>query len=160
MAAVTVLLDIATTTRCRGRPDIAVCLSNKKKKEGKKKSYLKVWSYLSNFFGGVGLLIFYIKADSLEYFIFLMKREVKFHNFLWARSYVQVTKCYELSMENDRNFRHSGKDGSSILFWPFKARNEFWHDTRAVRCRDSLRTWTNWSPPTFSVGKTFFFFSI
>lgn len=30
----------------------------------------------------LGLLIFYIKADSLEYFIFLMKREVKFHNFL------------------------------------------------------------------------------
>lgn len=28
------------------------------------------------FFVG-GLLVFYIKADSLEYFIFLMKREVK-----------------------------------------------------------------------------------
>lgn len=28
------------------------------------------------FFAG-GLLVFYIKADSLEYFIFLMKREVK-----------------------------------------------------------------------------------
>jgi len=75
---------------------------------------------------------------------------------------VQVTKCYELSMENDRNFRHSGKDGSSFIFFGlFKPVNEFHHNTRAVRCRDSSRPWTNWSPLTFSIGKNLisFFFS-
>lgn len=73
-----------------------MCVSNeRKKKETKKKKNkerkekkklpqgMKLpqqWNFVFVFF--LGLLIFYIKADSLEYFIFLMKREVKFHNFL------------------------------------------------------------------------------
>lgn len=53
----------------------------KREKNGEKKttSRYDVTSAIVLF---LGLLIFYIKADSLEYFIFLMKREVKFHNFL------------------------------------------------------------------------------
>lgn len=54
----------------------------KKNKRGKKKATSRYEVTSAIFFGGVGLLIFYIKADSLEYFIFLTKREVKFHNFL------------------------------------------------------------------------------
>lgn len=66
----------------------AVCVSNKggkkvrKEKEKKATSRYEVTSAIDFFFFFWSLLIFYIKADSLEYFIFLMKREVTFHNFL------------------------------------------------------------------------------
>lgn len=76
---------------CAGRSGIAVCFKGKDGENRKKRkmrgkcggekatSRYEVTSAIVLF---LGLLIFYIKADSLEYFIFLMKRDVKFHNFL------------------------------------------------------------------------------
>lgn len=67
-----------------------LCVLSERRKKRRKKEKREKWEkkttsrydVTSAIILFLGLLIFYIKADSLEYFIFLMKREVKFHNFL------------------------------------------------------------------------------